>query len=68
MKLKYNCKVYDRHSEEFATIPCGTEITVKEIDNHTVKIEWYFKDKKYYGFIGHRQFLLCVDTNEMERI
>lgn len=68
MKLKYNCKVCDRHAEDFVTIPEGTEIKVLEVDKRTVKIEWYYGDKKYYGFLAHRQFLICVDENATEQI
>lgn len=68
MKLKYDCKVYDKHAEDFTTIPKGTEITVLEVDRRTVKIEWLYKGKKYYGFVAHRQFLICVDEKETEQI
>jgi hypothetical protein len=68
MKLKYNCKVYDKRAEDFTTIPKDTEIKVLEVDRRTVKIEWEYKGKMYYGFIAHRQFMICVDENAMEQI
>lgn len=61
MKLKFDCKVYNKKGEDFTIIPKDTEINILEVTNRTVKIKWTFKDKIYDGYLAHRQFMICVD-------
>lgn len=67
MKLKYDCQVYNSRGEEFSLIQKGTEIRVLRVDKRSVKIEWdKTGDPIYntrYGFISHRQFIICVEDD-----
>lgn len=59
LKLKYNCKVYDRQGEVFTTLSKGQKIEVLEVDKRTVKIQWETDDNKLkYGYMAHRQFII----------
>lgn len=70
MKLRYDCRIYDKEGQSFTVLAKDTEIDVVEVDKRTVKIQWKrqatascqensFKTK--FGFISHRQFIVCVD-------
>lgn len=68
MKLRYDCRVYDKEGQSFTVLAKGTEIKVVEVDKRTVKIEWNRLDtsifKTKFGFISHRQFIICVEKEE----
>lgn len=61
MKLKYDCTAYNKEGDDFTVIPKGTEVTVSLVNKRAVRIEWEYKEKFYYGYIAHRQFMICVD-------
>lgn len=66
MKLRYECQTYNSKGEPFTLVAKGTEIRVLQVDRKLVKIEWdAIGDSKYktrFGYISHRQFIICVDT------
>lgn len=68
MKLRFDCRIYDKEGQSFTVLAKDTEIKVVEVDKRTVKIEWNRLDtsifKKKFGFISHRQFIICVDKEE----
>lgn len=68
MKLRYDCQVYNIKGFEFTILPKGKEVRVLQVDRKSVKIEWDREiDEKYktgFGYISHRQFIICVDKEE----
>ena len=69
MKLRYDCRIYDKEGQSFTVLAKGTEIKLVEVDKRVVKIEWNRLDdtstfKTKFGFISHRQFIICVDKEE----
>ena len=68
MRIKYKCQVYNSEGSRFTFLEKGTEIRVVFVDKKVVKIEWDREgDSKYktgFGYISHRQFIICVDKEE----
>jgi tetratricopeptide (TPR) repeat protein len=62
MVVRDDCQDNRNHTSAVATLPVGTEITVKNLNNDWAYIEWYSKANNKYKNAWASTTALCVST------